>query len=154
MVLVDSNVFILDRFFPHDDLYEQNKAFVAQFASLEVGISAFTLLELSGAASFRLPIRELESWVVRFTTVYPVYVIDTFGLVGKATTDWWSAFVGEVSENVCKKMTLGDALLLREAENYAVEALVTWNNKDFARRAQLPVLTPTMFLRQWQRSRR
>ena len=43
-------------------------------------------------------------------------------------------------------MTLGDALILREAEKYDAEAIVTWNTKDFLRRTQIDVLTPTALL--------
>jgi hypothetical protein len=56
-------------------------------------------------------------------------------------------FVREVTAAIAKKMSFGDALLLREAENYNAEAIVTWNTKDFSRRTQLSVLTPTGFLR-------
>ncbi len=146
MVFVDSNVFIIDRFFPRDALYEQNRAFIERLGSFEAGISVFTLLEICGAASFRLAASELESWLFRFAA-------DTFGLTGKEAPEWWRAFVAGVSEKVCKKMTLGDALLLREAESYAVQALVTWNTKDFTRRTQLPILSPTIFLRQQERRR-
>jgi hypothetical protein len=44
MVLLDSNIFILDRFFPRDSLYPQNKAFIEKLASLNASISSFTLL--------------------------------------------------------------------------------------------------------------
>ena len=44
MVLLDSNIFILDRFFPHDSLYPQNRAFVEKLASIDASISSFTLL--------------------------------------------------------------------------------------------------------------
>lgn len=54
----------------------------------------------------------------------------------------------EVTVAIAKKMSFGDALFLREAENYDAEAIVTWNTKDFARRTRLAVLTPTGFLRQ------
>jgi hypothetical protein len=43
-------------------------------------------------------------------------------------------------------MTFGDATLLREAERYDVETIVTWNTKDFIRRTPLTVLTPTAYL--------
>jgi hypothetical protein len=33
--------------------------------------------------------------------------------------------------NIAQKVTFGDALILREAEAYRVEAIVTWNTKDF-----------------------
>lgn len=147
MVLVDSNIFILDRFFPRDALYPQNKPFVDRLGSFEAAISAFTLLEICGAASFRLSNAELETWLLRFTAFYPVRVLDAFGLAGRDAGPWWQTFIGEVSGNVLKKMTFGDAVLLREAEQYAVEAIVTWNTRDFSRRTRLPILTPTAFLR-------
>lgn len=148
MVLVDSNIFILDRFFPRDALYPQNRGFVEQLASIDAAISAFTLLEVCGVASFRLPIHELESWLLRFTTIYPVRVLDAFGLTGKEAEGWWNAFVDEVAEKISRKMTFGDALLLREAERYGVQALVTWNTKDFVHRTRLRILSPRAFLRQ------
>ena len=146
MVLLDSNIFIVDRFFPRDDLYGPNKIFVDQLESIEAAISAFTLLEVCGAACFRLSKRELESWLYRFPIFYPVLILDAFGLKGKEAQEWWSRFVAEVSDKVSRKMTFGDGLLLREAENYGMEAVVTWNTKDFSHRTRLPVLTPTAFL--------
>lgn len=147
MVLIDSNVFIIDRFFPNDNLYPQNRLFIERLASLEAGISAFTLLEVSGAASFRLSLQELEAWLFRFTAVYPVHVLDAFGLKAKGAEEWWTNFVAEVSGKISRKMTFGDGLLLKEAENYAVDAIATWNTKDFTRRTRIPVLTPAALLR-------
>ena len=82
-----------------------------------------------------------------FTTVYPVSVINVHGLQGQESEAWWRGFVEEIAANIAKKMTFGDALLLREAENYEVEAIVTWNTKDYSRRTRIDVLTPTAFLR-------
>jgi len=147
MVLLDSNIFILDRFFPRDSLYTQNKAFVEKLDSIDAAVSSFTLLEICGAASFRLSAEELAAWLFGFGVVYPVYVLDAHGLRGNDCETWWSTFVDEVAANIAKKMTFGDALILREAENFDAEAIVTWNTKDFSRRTRIPVLTPTGFLR-------
>ena len=147
MVLLDSNIFIIDRFVPQDAVYPKNLAFVEQLSSIDAAVSSFTLLEICGVAGFRLSVGELESWLFRFTNLYPVLVLDAFGLKGKDAEEWWSGFVSEVAEKISRKMTLGDAVLLREAEHYGPEALVTWNTKDFFRRTRLSVLTPTAFLR-------
>jgi len=147
MVLLDSNIFILDRFFPRDTLYPQNKAFVEKLASIDASISSFTLLEICGVASFRLSADELSSWLFGFGAIYPVSVLDVHGLKANDSEAWWSIFVAEVAANIAKKMTFGDAVLLREAENYNAEAIVTWNTKDFLRRTPLNVLTPAAFLR-------
>ena len=147
MVLLDSNIFILDRFFPRDSLYPQNKAFIEKLASIDASISSFTLLEICGVASFRLSTDELSSWLFGFGTIYSVAIIDLHGLRTHDGEAWWSIFVAAVAANIAKRMTFGDAVLLREAESYQVEAIVTWNTKDFARRTQLKVFTPTAFLR-------
>jgi hypothetical protein len=89
----------------------------------------------------------LDDWLFRFDTVYPVHVINVHGLTQKDAETWWRDFVREVTVAIAKKMSFGDALLLREAENYHAEAIVTWNTKDFSRRTRLSVLTPTGFLR-------
>jgi len=147
LVLVDSNVFIIDRFYPRDALYSQNRTFIEKLPSLDAAVSILTLLEVCGAASNRLSSGELDSWLLRFATIYPVHVINVHGLQGKDSEAWWVSFVEEVAANIAKKMTFGDALLLREAENYQVEAIVTWNIKDFSRRTRIEALTPTTFLK-------
>jgi predicted nucleic acid-binding protein len=147
MVLLDSNIFILDRFFPRDSLYPQNRAFIEKLSSIAACISSFTLLEICGVASFRLSTDELSSWLFGFGAIYSVSIIDLHGLRIHDGEAWWSIFVAEVAANIAKKMTFGDAVLLREAEKYGAEAIVTWNTKDFARRTRLSVLTPTGFLR-------
>jgi predicted nucleic acid-binding protein len=151
MVFLDSNIFIVDRFFPRDALYPQNKAFVEKLVSIDAAVSSLTLLEICGVASFRLSAEELAAWLFGFTAQYPVRVLDTHGLKGRSGETWWSVFVEDVAANIAKKMTFGDALILRETEKYDAEAIVTWNTKDFIRRTQLAVLTPTAFLRRLSR---
>lgn len=147
MVLLDSNIFILDRFFPRGSLYSQNKTFVEQLVSIDAAVSSFTLLEICGVASFRLSSEELAAWLFGFTSLYPVYILDLHGLKGENCEAWWSTFVEEAAANIAKKMTFGDAVLLREAENYDAEAIVTWNTKNFLRCTPINVLTPAAFLR-------
>ena len=148
MVFVDSNVFIVDRFYPRDALYPQNRSFVEQLSTIDAAVSILTLLEVCGAASHRLFSGELDNWLSRFDTIYPVNVVNVHGIGGQESEAWWHSFVKEVAVNIAKKMSFGDALLLREAESYQVEAIVTWNTKDFLGRTHLSVLTPTGFLRQ------
>ena len=116
-------------------------------SSIEATVSILTLLEVCGGASHRLSAGELDEWLFRFDKVYPVHVINVHGLSQKDAEAWWRDFVREVTVVIAKKMSFGDALLLREAENYNAEAIVTWNTKDFSRRTRLNVLTPTSFLR-------
>jgi len=100
-------------------------------------------------ASHRFSAGELDDWLFRFDTIYPVHVINVHGISQKDAEAWWRDFVRQVTVAIAKKMSFGDALLLREAENYNAEAIVTWNTKDFLRRTRLAVHTPTGFLRQY-----
>ena len=94
----------------------------------------------------RLSAGELDDWLFRFDTVYPVHVINVHGLSQKDAENVVAYFVREVTVAIAKKTSFGDALLLREAENYNAEAIVTWNTKDFSRRTRLSVLTPAGLL--------
>ena len=80
--------------------------------------------------------------------MYPVYILDVHGVRITDCEAWWSTFIEEAAANIAKKTTFGDAVLLREAENYDAEAIITWNTKNFGRRTRLTVLSPTAFLRQ------
>ncbi|MCZ6876333.1 MAG: hypothetical protein O7G88_22855 [bacterium] len=146
MILLDSNLFIVDRFFPRDAVYPQNRVFIERLAELEAAISVFTLVEICGVASFNLSTRELERWLYQFPAVYPVLVLDPFDLEGQSAADWVKAFVAEISDHIAQKMTFGDALILREAEAYRVDSVITWNTKDFLQRTRIPVHTPTSYL--------
>ena len=67
MVLLDSNIFIVDLFFPRDSLYSTTKTFVENLDSIDAAISSFKLLEVCGAASFRLSVDELSAWLTPCT---------------------------------------------------------------------------------------
>lgn len=146
MVLLDSNIFVIDRFFPRDDLYVNNKRFVDQLSQIKAGIPLFTLLELSGIASFNLSPRELNKWVFAFGKVYPVSIIEPFGAESGTADSWIRKFFGDMADRIVRRMSFGDAILLREAESYGAEAIVTWNTRDFARRSSIPVRTPRHYL--------
>lgn len=45
-----------------------------------------------------------------------------------------------------RKMTWGDTVLLKAAEDYEVEAIITWNKKHFEGRTTIETLTPEEYL--------
>jgi predicted nucleic acid-binding protein len=145
MVLLDSNLFVIDRFFLRDAHYQPNKTFLQSLSTLEAGLSVFTLLELCGIASFNLTEKELRTWLSDFPSTYPVRILDPYGIGSEVSLAWFRIFLDELSGNIARKMTFGDAILLREAERYAVTAIITWNTKDFSRRTHIPVFTPASY---------
>ncbi len=105
-----------------------------------------TLFELCGAASFRLSAGEMERWLHRFVTVYPVRVLDPFGAGDGPASAWLGSYADDLIRYLARRMTLGDAILAREADRHGAEAIVTWNIKDFTGRTAVPVLTPDQFM--------
>lgn len=143
MVFLDSNIFIIDRFFQRDSVYLANKkllAFIEQ-TEIEAAVPFYTLLEICGAASFNLSSEELGAWLYSFAAVYPVTVLDPYTSTKGKLPDA-GAYLLEIGEYITRKMRLGDAVFLWEAEAYGAEAIITWNTKHFAGQTKIKVLTP------------
>lgn len=146
MVLLDSNVFVIDRFFPRDERYEVNKQFIAELPKMEAGFFIFSLFELCGISSFNLSPQEFKRWSYHFDGVYGVEILEPRGLYTVLAADWFAGFSNKVFELLGRKMTWGDAVLLKTAEDYEVEAIITWNKKHFEGRTTVKTLTPEEYL--------
>jgi len=116
LVFLESNLFIIDRFFHRDTLYPATHAFLARLPEISGAVSLITLLELCGAASFRLSVEEMERWLHSFIMVYPIHVLNPFGAGEGPATAWRGAFADDVIRYIARRMTLGDAILTREAD--------------------------------------
>lgn len=146
MILVDTNIFIIDRFFKRDESYRVNKDFINNLENYEAYFSIFTLFELCGLASFNLSEEELERWVYSFDEVYAVQILEPKYDDGDKPDLWFKDFSKSLFERIKKKMRVGDALLLKEAEDHGANKIITWNKKDFKGRTAIEVLTPKDFL--------
>ena len=146
MILLDTNVFVIDRFFPRDERYEVNKQFVARLPKMEAGFCIFSLFELCGISSFNLSPEELKRWSYHFDEVYGVEIVEPQGLYTVLAAEWFTRFSSQIFELLGRKLTWGDAVLLETAEYYEVEAIITWNKKHFEGRTTIKTLTPEEYL--------
>jgi predicted nucleic acid-binding protein len=136
MVLLDTNVFLIARFFQRDARHAESARLVEQLPQQQGAIYLFTLFELCGLASFNLSAQELDDWMYGFSRRYGVKVLDPPSLkeIEQFSTSIFSL--------VRRKMSMGDAFLLQAAEAYNVNAIITWNPRHFADRTHIPVWTP------------
>lgn len=146
MVLLDTNVFIIDRFFRRDERYQANKAFIEHLSKTQAGFSIFSLFELCGISSFNLSPTELKQWMYQFDEVYSVTILEPRGLYTQLAGDWFEQFSASVLELLARRMTWGDAVLVQTAEEYGTDAIVTWNKKHFEGKTTVNVLTPEEYL--------
>jgi len=119
-----------------------NKLFIDRLNRQDISgvLPYYTLLEICGVTSFNLSAKEQQRWLYTFSEVYDVKVLDPYDALEKSRP------IGdcllELTDYILKKMTLGDALFLREAELYRTDAIVTWNIKHFKDRTNIPLATP------------
>lgn len=146
MVLLDTNIFIIDRFFKRDENYEFNQKFLSLCSHFDVYISIFTLFELCGIASFNLSVDELNRWLYHFNDVYAINILEVKADPEILFYEWFEEFSKQTIDRIIRKMTFNDALLLKEAEEHSVEKIVTWNKKHFEERTEIQTLTPKEFV--------
>jgi predicted nucleic acid-binding protein len=145
VVFLDANLFIIDRFFRRNVAYRANRRFLDRLGEIRAAVPVLTLLQLCGAASFRLSGDEAERWLHDFPAVYPVEIVDPFAIGEGSAQSWLGALADDLSRYISRRMTFGDAILAREADRHGAEAIVTWNVKDFAGRVAVPVRSPENF---------
>lgn len=146
MILVDTNVFIIDRFFKRDEYYRINRDFVNSLKDYEAYFSIFSLFELCGLASFNLSEEELDNWIYGFDKVYSVQILEPKYKDIDKSGAWFKDFSEGLFEKIKKNMRVGDAILLKEAEEHGADKIITWNKKDFKSRTEIEILNPKNFL--------
>ncbi len=103
MVLLDSNLFVIDRFFPRDTHCQTNRAFLDILPALDAGVSIFTLMELCGIASFNLTPKDLRLWLHDFPSIYPVQILDPWGVGATASQVWFGQFLEELTGRTVRR---------------------------------------------------
>ena len=73
-------------------------------------------------------------------------ILEPPGLYTALAAEWFARFGNRMFELLGRKMTWGDATLLKTAEAYDVEAIITWNKKHFEGRTTIETLTPEEYV--------
>ena len=148
MVIIDSDVLLLEFAYHRDARQAQNARFLQMIHQFGPGITLYTLMEVLGQLSFNLSADEL----IR----RPAWLEANYGL-----SVLWPKPGEQTAEQFCRReihdqpyarmqahrMAFGDALVLTLAENTPnVEFFVTWNARHFQGKTSLAVLTPAEFL--------
>jgi predicted nucleic acid-binding protein len=150
MIVIDSNVFVIDLRYHRDPLYRINRRFLDRIA--EEGSGATTLinlLELAGILSFNLNDRQVMDLLSLFPGRYGVAVLPPIDLESSLP----SLSLGGIVRRIAARCAFGDALVLEAAERYAPprSRFVTWDAGHFDGRTTLRVMTPKQALAGWRR---
>ena len=145
MILIDSDIFILDLFYPTDIRIEATRRFLE--GGEERATTIFNVLEVCGIASFN---RSPEDVTRLFRAFHQIYDLDVLYPKARAlpSEDVLTQLVARTFTRILRKMSFSDALILTTAESFGISTLVTWNVKHFEDRTTILVITPEGFSRE------
>lgn len=149
MILVDSNVFVIDLRYQRDALFRVNRRFLDRLAKDGSGATTlFNLLELAGILSFNLNDQQVLDLLSLFPARYRVAILPPLDLDANLPR---LAIRGLV-RRIAGRCAFGDALVIEAAERYAPQGsrFVTWDAEHFAGRTTMQVVTPKLALKTWE----
>ncbi len=144
LVLVDTNIFVIDLRYKRDSNFEINRAFLDLIGENRNGFTTIVnLLELCGILSFNLNEKQLIELWVYFQDKYGVVVLP----VPSFETNFPIIKIKEIFDLITGRTSLGDALMISVAKKHLpfVTTLVTWDDLHFKDIFSGTVLTPERF---------
>ncbi len=145
LILIDTNIFVIDLQYKRDANYNLNRTFLSGVGQSGIGFTTLVnLLEICGILSFNLNQKQLTDLWVYFEERYKVSVIPS--------PDFQSEFPSienrRLFDTISKKMSFGDALMIGFAEKLLpfVNTMVTWDKEHFKDKYSGRVLTPAEFI--------
>ena len=145
LILIDTNIFVIDLRYKRDVHYNKNRTFLAAIAQSGIGFTTLVnLLEICGILSFNLNQSQLKDLWNYFEERYRISVLPSPDLQSEFPVIEISRLFGTIS----KKMSFGDALMLGLAEKLLpfVKTMVTWDDDHFKDKFSGNVLTPEEYL--------
>ena len=145
MVLVDTDVFVLDLFYPTDPRARTNRRFIDR-AVPKRATTIFNVLEVCGIASFNKSADDVKRLFYEFHQTYDLDVLYP-NAPSPSSEDFLKRLVAGTFARILLKMNFSDALILATAESFNATTLVTWNVKYFENRTAIRIVTPENFLK-------
>ena len=145
LILIDSNIFVIDLRYKRNVHYNKNRTFLSAIAQSEIGFTTLVnLLEICGILSFNLNQKQLMDLWIYFEERYKVSVIPSPDL----QSEFPSVEIRRLFDIISKKVSFGDAFMLGLAEKILpfVNTMVTWDNEHFKDKYSGTVLTPEEFM--------
>jgi predicted nucleic acid-binding protein len=144
LVLIDTNVFVMDLRYKRDIHYQSNRKFLEIVEQEGTGFTTtVNLLEVCGILSFNLSKKQLTEFWFYFQQRYHINVLPTAAFEGSFP----SIGIQDIFVEIKEKTSLGDALVLALAKKYLpfISTMVTWDKDHFGGKFHGTVLTPAEF---------
>jgi predicted nucleic acid-binding protein len=146
LIVIDSNIFVIDLRYPRDRHYAANRRFLQKLASTRQGATTiFNVLEVCGILSFNLNAQQLQELFHHFSQKYQVQILP-FSVLDRPLPVLTGA---DLFAYLKQKASFGDALLMATIATHVPDAthFISWDAAHFRGKLSIPVLTPNEFLR-------
>jgi predicted nucleic acid-binding protein len=148
VVIIDTNILVIEFRHQHDERYPINNQFLSAIRTTGGATTVYTLMEFLGKMSFNMNRSKLTRWRSWLRDAYNLVII--WPEVQNLYTDnfLYSLIYEHPFERMRRKpIPFVDALILDLAEQLEeTEALVTWNTKHFEGNTFLTIKIPKEFL--------
>jgi hypothetical protein len=148
VVIIDTDILIIEFRHQHDERYPINKQFLSAIRTTGGATTVYTLMEFLGKMSFNIHPSELTKWRSWLRDAYNLVIIwpEAQGLDADKLLN--SLIYEQPFERMSRKpIPFVDALIIDLAEQVEeTEALVTWNTKHFEGNTFLTIKTPKEFI--------
>ena len=145
LVLIDTNVFVIDLRYKQDTHYRANRMFLDAMGAAGTGFTTIVnLLEICGILSFNLNDRQLRELWVYFEQRYNVTVLPDIALDGTLP----SLRIRVLFDWIKKKLSFGDAYMLAVAlkQMPSLSVMITWDKEHFKGKLKSTIQTPAEYL--------
>ncbi len=130
MIMIDSDVFILDNFCPNDPRYEQNSLFLHRVQNTKKCTTIFNLLEVCSLIAPHCEEAELIGFFENFDRTYNIEIL--YPLHYDLSTEYFmDHFFGAVLHTTQYTGNLPDGLMFTTLKQRDVKLVVSWNAKRY-----------------------
>jgi hypothetical protein len=150
MIMIDSDVFIMDNFYSSDPRYEQNSLFLHRVQGTKNFTTIFNLLEVCSLIAPHCTEKELLGFFENFDRTYNVEIIypSTYDL---STEYFMDHFFGDVLQTTQFTGNIMDSLIFTLVKQRALRVVVSWNakhyKKDLSKLGKIEYLQPDEYMK-------
>jgi len=148
MILIDTDIFVIDRRYFRDAKFQVNRKFLDYLMSngIDRTTTIFNLYELCGIMSFNLSKQQVQNLFMGFESIYGLKIIQP-SLGNKTAEEAFDRLLADTMRIILEKVAFLDALVISTAESVPnIDYLITWNAKHFLKKTKLTAQTPEDYL--------
>jgi len=150
MIMIDSDVFIMDNFYTGDTRYEQNSLFLHRVQNTKSFTTIFNLLEVCSLIAPHCSEKELLGFFENFDRTYNLEIIypSSYDL---STEYFMDHFFGEILHTTQFTGNMVDSLIFTLVKQHPIRVVVSWNAKHYknslSKLGKMEYLQPDEFMK-------